>query len=344
MRWCKKKLFVICIAAVFSVCFVGCTKSVAEQIREQLGLENQYLLEMDYENAIVAFEKAIELDDKNPVVYMALGEAYSEFASYMEETQAEDDEVFGKDSLSYIEKAIEVYEQGEQLNGEDGDIAIGLAGLYDQMGNYYINHYSEENAPAAYETARSYYEQAVERYNKILEDDTENINAITGIAEANNKLGDYYTANEDYENAKEVYESANEHCELAIEICKELLETDPNNQTVAEQLGNLYIETGNIKEWLELAEKYPQIDSGEREEYREIADVTDKIAALCELEDYLGAAGLMADDQFMACWNFVREQKNPFFINFGDKKMGIYYTRNRGSYISAGLLCLLWGL
>ena len=53
----------------------GCGKSVDKQIAEQLDLGNKYLTEADYEQAIVAFNKVIKLDEKNTAGYVGLMEA-----------------------------------------------------------------------------------------------------------------------------------------------------------------------------------------------------------------------------------------------------------------------------
>ena len=54
----------------------GCGKSVEKQIAEQLELGNKYLTEADYEQAIVAFNKIIELDPKQAIAYEKLADSY----------------------------------------------------------------------------------------------------------------------------------------------------------------------------------------------------------------------------------------------------------------------------
>ena len=46
------------------------------QIAEQLELGNKYLTESDYEQAIVAFNKVIELDPKQVIAYEKLADSY----------------------------------------------------------------------------------------------------------------------------------------------------------------------------------------------------------------------------------------------------------------------------
>ena len=54
----------------------GCGKSVEKQIAEQLELGNKYLTEANYEQAIVAFNKVIELDPKNVQAYEKIADSY----------------------------------------------------------------------------------------------------------------------------------------------------------------------------------------------------------------------------------------------------------------------------
>lgn len=64
------------IVLLVAVLLTGCGKSVKKQIAEQLELGNKYLAEANYEQAIVAFNKVIELDEKNTAGYVGLMEAY----------------------------------------------------------------------------------------------------------------------------------------------------------------------------------------------------------------------------------------------------------------------------
>ena len=75
------------ITAVFmSILFLlaGCQKSAAEQLKEQLELGQNYLLEMNYEEAVVAFSKAIELDPKSLEAYEGLTNVYIAQGQYDE--------------------------------------------------------------------------------------------------------------------------------------------------------------------------------------------------------------------------------------------------------------------
>jgi len=49
---------------------LACGKSIEKQIAEQMELGQKYLEEMNYEEAVVAFQKVIELDDRNVEAYL----------------------------------------------------------------------------------------------------------------------------------------------------------------------------------------------------------------------------------------------------------------------------------
>lgn len=67
-------LVIISLAVILS----GCKKSLEQQIAEQLELGQRYLTEMNYKEAVVAFQKVIELDEKIIDAYWGLGQAYEE--------------------------------------------------------------------------------------------------------------------------------------------------------------------------------------------------------------------------------------------------------------------------
>lgn len=84
----KRKLFTILIV-ILLLC--GCGKSVEQQIAEQLELGQKYLAELDYEQAIVAFNKAIELDPKVWDAYTGIAKAYQGQEKYAEATEILED-------------------------------------------------------------------------------------------------------------------------------------------------------------------------------------------------------------------------------------------------------------
>ena len=70
---------VVSVLAAMLVVFgllTGCGKSVDKEIAGQLKMGNKYLTESDYEQAIVAFNKVIELDPKQVIAYEKLADSY----------------------------------------------------------------------------------------------------------------------------------------------------------------------------------------------------------------------------------------------------------------------------
>lgn len=71
-RWIIGSSLLIYIA----IMLVSCGKSEMEQIEEQLKLGQKYLEEQNYEEAVVAFQKVIELEDKEISAYTGLIQTY----------------------------------------------------------------------------------------------------------------------------------------------------------------------------------------------------------------------------------------------------------------------------
>lgn len=69
-------LFLV-ISLIFGLAACGDkTAGLSDKLHEQLDLGQKYLAEADYENALIAFEKAIEIDDKSVEAYLGAADAY----------------------------------------------------------------------------------------------------------------------------------------------------------------------------------------------------------------------------------------------------------------------------
>ena len=66
---------ILCILLTLAILLAGCGKTEKDW-QEQYDLGMRYLSEGDYEEAILAFSAAIEIDDSRPEAYMARAEAY----------------------------------------------------------------------------------------------------------------------------------------------------------------------------------------------------------------------------------------------------------------------------
>lgn len=84
----KKALWIgLFVAFVFGILlpygmWIAGRKYLQQKFEEQVNLGNRYLEEQDYEAAVVAFNKAIEIDPRQPDVYLKLAEAYVVLTDY----------------------------------------------------------------------------------------------------------------------------------------------------------------------------------------------------------------------------------------------------------------------
>ena len=76
IKWLKiRKKFAVLLLIAAMVIMAGCKKKM--NLQDYLDLGDKYLTETNYEEAIVAFTKAIELDPKNPEGYKGLANVYA---------------------------------------------------------------------------------------------------------------------------------------------------------------------------------------------------------------------------------------------------------------------------
>lgn len=114
-------IIVACIAAV--ILFVQ-SSSPSRQFRTQLDLGYKYLENLEYEQAIVAFEAAIEIDPKNVEAYKCLVDTYIQMGDdqlAIEAAQRAYDETEDEWFLRIIDELSETDEQVEIVMDEDGD-------------------------------------------------------------------------------------------------------------------------------------------------------------------------------------------------------------------------------
>ena len=100
----KKTLLIALIgivAVAIVVCFIIITKSnsLTGRYQRQLELGLHYLEELEYEQAIAAFEKAIDIEPKNVDAYMGLADVYL--------------------AMDDVEKAIEILQLGYEKTEDD---------------------------------------------------------------------------------------------------------------------------------------------------------------------------------------------------------------------------------
>jgi len=117
----KVKKYII-IGAILAVCIIAAGvlfisgASTAARLEKQLELANKYLLDLDYEAAIYAFEKAIEIDPKNVDARLGLAKAYV--------------------AVGRSDDAIAVLRDAMEINPKRPEPYIQLAEIYIGQGDY----------------------------------------------------------------------------------------------------------------------------------------------------------------------------------------------------------------
>ena len=96
--------------------------------------------ELDYDNAILAYENAIQIDPKNEKAYLALADIYEDLA---DKSVTEED--FDQ-ALDYMDKAIQVLELGVQ-NTASADISARLVSINDKKDDIRIKKEEAEAQP-----------------------------------------------------------------------------------------------------------------------------------------------------------------------------------------------------
>ena len=121
----KLKLLLIFILTILLL--FGC-KSKEARVQEQFDLGSKYMAELDYENAIVALNKAIKIDPKNVDAYKMLAEVY-EKSGRLDDARATLEKVLDLDDLSSENKD----EINDRIKNLDFLVAISkLPGEYDE--------------------------------------------------------------------------------------------------------------------------------------------------------------------------------------------------------------------
>jgi len=209
----------IVIAAVIVLAVgsgLGIYNSPANRLSRQLDLGQKYLEEQNYEQAVVAFNEAIEIDDRCLEAYVGGIEAYLHignneelqvfYEKALETSRGLEGEVL-TENLEYIKEiylfAMDVYsedlnkvivllEEGLQLTGDE-EIKEALVSIYLTEAQKYMDEPD--------------YEKAIEFYNKVLGIDEKNAEAYIGLTETYIRMGEYdkalETASKGYELTKD---------------------------------------------------------------------------------------------------------------------------------------------
>ena len=148
-------LWIIPILCLLMLC--SCGKSPEEQWQEQYDLGVRYLSEGNYEEAIIAFTAAIEIDPNRAEAYVGRGDAY----------------VASGENAENLNAALSDYEAALELDNTILSAWLSTGEIHVSLGNY---------------------EDAIEAYNRALELDPSQAEIYLNIAECYAVLGDLPTA------------------------------------------------------------------------------------------------------------------------------------------------------
>ncbi len=129
-----KRVWNVFVLTVLLLALTACGKSTADQWQEQYDLGQKYLLEEDYEAAIVAFTAAIEIDPNEAAAYVGRGDAYVMAASAGSKTPVENYET----ALADYETALSLYAEEEDTSAVVEKLReryLALAGYYEEQGD-----------------------------------------------------------------------------------------------------------------------------------------------------------------------------------------------------------------
>ena len=127
---------VLCVGIVVSLLISSCNNAKPLTASDYLSFGERYLLALDYEQAVVQFQKLIEIDPMNPRGYTGLAQAYVGLEKYGDAISTLRQ---GLDMLpgnhEFLAKAIEIYEEIIEKDPDNADAYIGLAEIYISLGD-----------------------------------------------------------------------------------------------------------------------------------------------------------------------------------------------------------------
>lgn len=257
----KSLLIVLSVIAVLLI-FLGViiivgSKSSFNKFQEQLDLGNRYLSEMNYEQAIAAFEAAIEIDPKNVEAYKGLIEAYlgqgnpDGIRNAYEMASANLD----KDSLSVIRDEAssgmmiiisDTLEKGDKdasrqmayllasIDSKSAERAILMVADYDEEESIEISDQAMDNEGINL-LSEGHFDEAISYFENAIISDPSNTSLYCACAAA-------YLANNDSIGALEVLEKGRDSG-ADVDVINAKEEYIRNNTTIVSSYGNL-------KEWI----------------------------------------------------------------------------------------------
>ena len=211
-------------------------------------LASNYSRQRNYEAAVTAFQKVIEMNDKKDEAHLGLGLVYLSMRRY-------------KEALPPLEKAI-------QLNSDYAEYSYQIGNIHESLKDYtkacvayerFIDSKPEKPLEAYYHLGLcrrelGEYEKAITAFQGALKGNPQDVRINQDLAQSFRKAAQYEKAAEIYEflaqlNPKEatlyyrtilsMYSEAKMH-DKAIEASKSLIKLDPSNADAVYNLGYMY--------------------------------------------------------------------------------------------------------
>lgn len=116
VQW-KRIVFLTLLIVLGAFLLTGCGAIAEFRVNQQMDLGNRYLAEMKYEDAVVAFQCVIDLEDQNVDAWLGLAHAYTGMA----EMSA------GEEKVNYTRESARAYQAVVEIDGQNTDAWQGLA-------------------------------------------------------------------------------------------------------------------------------------------------------------------------------------------------------------------------
>ncbi len=193
-RLSRKKWGIIGAAAAVIIAIavaVGIYNLPANRLSRQLSLGNKYLEEQNYEEAVVAFEQAIAIDDRCMQAYVGGIEAYLQtdnkegMEKLYEQAVGVIDELDDEFLAENMEAVVDIYLYADDVYSDDLERAVQI--LEKGMEKTGDNPEIKEEAVKDYlkladaATGEEAYEKALGYYDRLLELDKDNEEVVTGL-------------------------------------------------------------------------------------------------------------------------------------------------------------------
>ena len=125
----KKWIMAVCVAGVFL-----CACSSQSRWQKQYDLGIQYLIDENYEEAVVAFQAAIEVEPNQAEGYQGIGQAYQGQAqTLIAENSWEEGLEYYRLAVQAYETAAELKSSAENMEDELDDLRVEISKLEDEI-------------------------------------------------------------------------------------------------------------------------------------------------------------------------------------------------------------------